>query len=320
MGFNEIPKIENYKFYLDVAFKAGRTKASTKRGSIRGDNLNKAKILEFMKIETVERALKSRLFSIVNSFPNFDNLAEFYSELVNNLIEYDELKKSLGAMNWASKKIAEFSNKFKTSIRRSTDVQATKDHSKQYYGRISSVMRQISKNLQFLENTRKILRNFPSIKENMFTVAITGFPNIGKSTLLSKITSSRPEINSYSFTTKNLNVGYMIHGNQKIQFIDTPGTLNRLNKMNEIEKTAYLAIKYCAHMIIYVYDLSEPYPISEQKELLENLKELDKPIIVYLSKTDILDKKVVTEFMKKNKVIADIKILNEKILEEFKNY
>ncbi|MBL7057198.1 50S ribosome-binding GTPase [Candidatus Woesearchaeota archaeon] len=315
----DVPKVENYKFYLDVAFNNARKKASEKRSSLKMDRFSKSKVLEFEKIETVNDVLTSKLAKIIISFPNFDNLVEFYTELVSTLIDYKELKKSLGALNWAKKKIPEFSRQFKTSIRKTQDLQSIRRYGKEYYGRISSVMRQIRSNLEFLEETRKIMRNFPTIKE-MFTVAIAGFPNVGKSTLLSKLTTSKPDIQSYAFTTTTLNVGYIKENTVKIQFIDTPGTLNRISKMNEIEQIAYLAIKYCANMIIYVYDLSEHYTLKDQEQLLENLKEFDKPIVLYLSKTDILDKKKVAAFKKKVQAITDITILKEKVLEGFKKY
>ena len=45
------------------------------------------------------------------------------------------------------------------------------------------------------------MKDYPTIKTSLFTVAICGFPNVGKTTLLSKMTPSEPEISNYSFTT-----------------------------------------------------------------------------------------------------------------------
>ena len=143
------------------------------------------------------------------------------------------------------------------------------------------------------------MKAYPIIKTSLFTVAITGFPNIGKTTLLYKLTGSKPEIKSYAFTTKTINLGYFSHNNAKIQVIDTPGTLNRFDKMNNIEKQAFLAMKYCTQLIVYVFDLTEPYPLDKQIELYEKIKLLSLPVIVYLSKTDIIDKKIIQEFKEK---------------------
>ncbi len=57
-------------------------------------------------------------------------------------------------------------------------------------------------------------------------------------------------------------------------------------------------------MIIYVFDITEPFPLTVQKKLLQNLKKEDKEVILYLSKTDILDEKKVAEFKKHYDVLS----------------
>ena len=72
--------------------------------------------------------------------------------------------------------------------------------------------------------------------------------------------------------------------------VDVPGTLNRFNKMNNIEKQAHLAIKYLAERMIYVFDPTESYPMEEQITLFKKLKNdfPDVPMTSYLSKTDLV--------------------------------
>ena len=43
-----------------------------------------------------------------------------------------------------------------------------------------------------------------------------------------------------------------------------------------------------AKVIVYIFDLTEPYPIEDQIKLYEQTKALGKPIIIYLSKADII--------------------------------
>jgi len=71
--------------------------------------------------------------------------------------------------------------------------------------------------------------------------------------------------------------------------------------MNNIEKVAYLALKMLAEHIIYVFDLTEPYPLEEQEALYKALKKLKRPLSVYLSKTDIMEKADYEEFARKYK-------------------
>lgn len=305
-----IPKIENADFYINLAFGRANKRASDLRIGLTGTRLDKSKQVELEKIKIVKVVLYSTLLRILKSFPSFDQLSDFYKELVKCSMDYKELKQSLGALNWAREKVDQFYALHCQKIKECPDLTKINKYRNEFYGRVSSLLKQINPNFKSLETSRKIIRGFPVIKE-MFTVAITGFPNVGKTTLLSKLTNSKPEINDYAFTTKSINAGYITMGYTKIQLVDTPGTLNRLNKMNNIEKQAFLALRYLANAIIYVFDLTEPYPIKEQETLYNNLKKLNKPLFVYLSKTDILSKDVVEEFSKKYDVkgLAELKKL-----------
>jgi nucleolar GTP-binding protein len=128
------------------------------------------------------------------------------------------------------------------------------------------------------------------VKTDTYTVCISGFPNVGKSTLLSKMTTASPEIGSYAFTTKSLNIGYFDARFEKVQVIDSPGTLARFEKMNNIERQAFLAIKYVADIVVFVFDLTEPYPLEDQLRLYEGVVDAGKFVIVYFSKSDIISK------------------------------
>lgn len=199
---------------------------------------------------------------------------DFYKEATAQVIDTDETKKALSTLKWAKDKI--------TALSRSP----LSEDFRQLLGRASSVMKRLDPKLIALDENRKKLKDLPDIKK-LFTVCIAGFPNVGKSTLLSKITSSKPEIKDYAFTTKRLNTGYFEFRMKKIQVIDTPGTLARFEKMNSIEKLAFLAIKYKAEIIVFVADPSNEKDFEIQLKLLEMLKNYGRPIIYYISKTDI---------------------------------
>ncbi len=290
MGFSDLPTIERVEDYLDTAFKKARTQA---RNHTLGDNekstLNREKSLALIKIATVSNTLISKFSKIIAKYPNFDNLSEFYTQLIKSTIDYKYLKKTLGSINWVTIKLKEMQKRFSWNIKQADSPKKVGDLLNQYYGRVSSVIKQIKKELEFLHKARQMMRTYPNLKEE-FTIAIAGFPNVGKSTLLKKITSAKPEINSYAFTTKKLNTGYKEINALKFQFIDTPGTLNRPEKMNNVEHQAYLAMRYVADLLLYVFDITEScgYTLAEQKKLLSRLKDFDKPIICFLSKTDLL--------------------------------
>ncbi|MFP4424649.1 MAG: GTPase [Candidatus Woesearchaeota archaeon] len=321
MNFQDLAKIETPDTYLDMAFNAARKRAELAQQQKCTTKLQKSRHVESVRIQTIGGNLQKHFDKILTVFPSIDNLPSFYEQLIRATLEYQQLKKSLAAVNWAKNMSQKLTSKYESKINRCQHFKNIGDYRKEFYGRISSVIKQIRNELAYLDEARKVMRRYPAIKTDLYTVSICGFPNIGKTTLLSKITDARPEINNYSFTTKGINIGYIYLEKKRIvQVIDTPGTLDRFNKMNAIEKQAYIAMKYAAHDLIYIFDLTESYSLKDQKKLFKRLAEENKNILIYLSKTDLLTKEAIEEFTKNlSNVFTDPEALKNHVIETAKN-
>lgn len=289
MNFQGLGKIEDYQGYLDQAFQAGNRVSTELRGDLKEvDRVYKSKKIEYARVMAVGKALTGHLDAIGRAFPSIDQLPPFYNELVKCTIDYELLKKSLGAVNWAKKQIRELMDGTLYDIKKTTRIHQFNKLRTAFSGRISSVMKQIRKNLDFLEGARKIMRGFPALKTSVPTIAIAGMPNVGKSTLLGALTGSKPEVASYPFTTKKLNLGY---DSDERQYIDTPGLLDRpVSDRNPIERQALLALTHLANVIVFIIDPTEScgYPLKEQEQLLRDIKKMFKaPVILVSNKADI---------------------------------
>lgn len=299
MNFQNIFPVERSKAYLGAAFRKAREKSNKK---FEGEWQERVKKKIGVKLDVVSEELVSRLDKIVRSFPNLERLPKFYLELVRLTLDYGELKKSLGGVSWAIGKIRFFHKDYARKISRA-EGKRLGGLEREFYGRISSVVKQIEEQLIFLEESRRVMRNYPDVKE-MPTVVIFGFPNTGKTTLLNKLTGAKGEVAEYAFTTKGINSGFMEIGGKKIQVLDVPGTLARVEKMNNLEKIAYLTVKELAGMVVYVFDLSGAEEEEKQEELRKRLEKGEwgeKKILVYLSKRDIIGEERVKEFKEKHK-------------------
>ena len=125
-------------------------------------------------------------------------------------------------------------------------------------------------------------------------VGLVGFPNAGKSTLISKISNSKPKIADYPFTTLSPNLGIVKYGNYK-SFImaDIPGLVEGASDgkglgsqfLRHIERTKVL---------VFIIDsnsetINDDYK-TLKKELVNHKPDLDKlPKMLLLSKIDTVD-------------------------------
>ena len=290
--------IEQPQFYIDLAFSRARKELSAARGKKKANKRKRGEGFFSMKREYADRItlfqnfFKEHFSEIIGAFPEVWKLSEFYKELTEITIGISNLRKALGALSWAVSKINELSAQYRVKVLSSEDSEEARRMMREFEGRLFSIVNQVGPSLETLRKAKEEIKNYPIIKDGLFTVAISGFPNVGKSTLLSKITTSKPKIANYPFTTRSLLLGYTnafeIEGSDSdVQVIDTPGTLDRMDKMNSIEKQAYAAMKSAAHLIVYVFDPTLQYPLQLQERLLSRIRGFGKPVLTYVSKTDI---------------------------------
>ena len=245
------------------------------------------------KLATVSNVLRDYFNKIIKSHPSYENLPDFYREMIDLTVGVRRIKKALASLNWANEMIQKIINKSVREIKGGKNpVQVLRSA----YGRISSIIEQIDEELRFLNDLKRRLREIPALTDEP-TVVVAGYPNVGKSSFVAKVSSVKSEVASYPFTTKQIHVGYIeLERGRRIQIIDTPGLLDRpLEKRNEIEKKAILCLKHVADCILFIIDPT--MDLEPQLKLLEEIKEnFDVPVIVAYSKADLHDKKDLPAF------------------------
>jgi len=296
-----------------------------KRAKNNGNQFYDIKERNIVKLQTIYQYIDDKLEKIYNDIILPEN--KFYKELYKLLFTDIDIKKLRERIKYIRKIIKQVYLKYKNDIKLTKDKKLIEKYRREFYGRISSILRRnwiIFKYYNIYLNRR---RKIPNIK-NLPTVVISGLPNVGKSTLLKNLTGSNVKIEPYPFTTKDLMIGYIKTPYFDIQVIDTPGILDRpIEEMNEIEKKSILALNYLANLIIYIFDLTETcgYSIEEQTNLLNMIKKIfNKEIILYFSKKDLFterEEKILNEFIKKynNMIFYDYNKLKEFLISYIKN-
>ncbi|WP_407355092.1 NOG1 family protein [Methanolobus sp. WCC5] len=283
MIFEKINTVPTSEELLDKAFRRASRAMSGKTITGRRTALeaNESMML------TAANILTDNLKNIVRRFPTFENLPPFYYELADVMVGVDDMRKSLSKLDWASAKIHEIAREYVGKIRKSKDPLPVR---KQCFGRISSILYSIDKDLLFLNEARNKLRKLPSVNDEP-TIVVAGYPNIGKSSFVTKVTGATPEIAPYPFTTKGVSIGHFFVGSDRYQVMDTPGLLDRpMSQRNEIELQAITALKNLDAVVLFIIDATETcgYEIKDQKRMLDEVRsEFGLPVLVVANKCDL---------------------------------
>ncbi|MFZ1517881.1 MAG: GTPase ObgE [Ignavibacteriaceae bacterium] len=134
-------------------------------------------------------------------------------------------------------------------------------------------------------------------------VGLVGFPNAGKSTLISKISAAKPKIADYPFTTLEPNLGIVRYKDfQSFTVADIPGIIEGAHQgkglgikfLRHIERTKILLFLIDVTSANYQKDFDTLY--NELKKFSKKL--VDKKILVSLSKSDLVDDKTLIKLTK----------------------
>ena len=140
-------------------------------------------------------------------------------------------------------------------------------------------------------------------------VGLVGFPNVGKSTLLKTLTSAKPKIGNYEFTTLKPNLGIVEYRNFKSFVIaDIPGIIEGASEgkglghyfLRHIERNSVL---------LFLLSADSKDVVKEYEILLNELKKynpelIDKQRLIAISKSDLINEKDIEKI--KNKVSSVI--------------
>ena len=279
MEFETMPTVPTADEILDRSFRRAAKKMKEKTNKERANE-------EFVR--AVGAAVHDRLVYIIRGFPEFDKLPPFYRELADILYGIEKIKMALGAVGWAAKHTKMIGNQLAGQSRRAADTMIVR---KRAVARLASMVHQIDKDLIFLNEVRNVLRHLPHV-EDAYTIVIAGYPNVGKSSFIKRVSSAAPEVAAYPFTTKGIIIGHRDLPRERIQFVDTPGILDRpAEERNQIERQALSAMMNVADLVVFILDPSEHcgYPMEVQLHLREEVKGMvDVPMIVVANKSDIV--------------------------------
>lgn len=135
-------------------------------------------------------------------------------------------------------------------------------------------------------------------------VGIVGFPNAGKSTLISVISAAKPKIADYPFTTLEPNLGIVYYKDyQSFTVADIPGIIEGAHEGKG------LGLKFLRHIertkvLLFLIDITSENIEKDYKVLLNELKQYspklaERPKLLALSKFDLIEEKMAEKILKR---------------------
>ena len=247
---------------------------------------------EKKRLHYANEFVQERLQTTIKQVPSIQYMHPFHKTLLECSTNIVELKQSIASVQSTKELISQWSEKAIGQVERlrsagNPDLGIPR---KKAWGKIQHAMLKLEKVRAAYNDGIRVLNALPQLDFALKTIVIAGFPNVGKSTLLKRWTSSAPKIAPYPFTTKGIMVGKLVIRHQPIQVLDTPGLLDRLpNQRNPIEQKAIAALEYVADGVLFVIDptLESGFDLESQKRLLESTKRnIQKPLLLIINKCD----------------------------------
>ncbi|KAL5528826.1 NOG1 [Sanghuangporus sanghuang] len=289
-GLKAISPVPTASDFLDIVL--NRTQRKTPTVIHKNFKISRIRNFYMRKVKFTQDSFDEKLGAILSEFPILDDLHPFMASLMNVLYDKNHYKLALGQLRTCRHLIDQVAKDYVRLLKFGDSLYRCKQLKRAALGRMATIMRRQKDPLAYLEQVRQHLARLPAIDPSTRTLLLCGYPNVGKSSFLNKVTRADVDVQPYAFTTKSLFVGHLDYKYLRWQIIDTPGILDHpLEDMNTIEMQSITALAHLKACILYFIDVSEQcgYSVQAQCSLFHSIKPLfsGKPVLFVVNKTDI---------------------------------
>ena len=289
VSWRALPTILTKQELLDKAYARARKAADRVDDSDRVFRVRKQ--LKRM-VQTASDILSTYLIDTVNLWPSLDQSPQFDVSMIDACVGCDDYRHHLSMLQWASNQISNIAVQNSKKITRTAKIELMHEARREAYGRISSIIGRIGPSLNWLSESREILKRLPSIDQLSPCIVVCGAPNVGKSAFISALSSGNMEVNHYPFTTKRIHLGHFTFRRLQYQMVDTPGLLDRpMESRNHIEMQAISALENLGSLVLFLIDDNGDCgtTIEEQTNLLDEILELlaGTTVMIVSTKADL---------------------------------
>uniref|UniRef100_A0ACD5ZZN5 Uncharacterized protein n=1 Tax=Avena sativa TaxID=4498 RepID=A0ACD5ZZN5_AVESA len=253
------------------------------------------------QLDALMKELSVPLRTYTENFPRRRDLHPYERSLIELTFGEGYYEKVLGRVDALRKKINSVGKQHASVCAKSLTKREAEERLTEGRKELEEVFQRGQHAIEDLIDVAKALRSMPVVDPHIPTLCLVGSPNVGKSSLVRILSTGKPEVCSYPFTTRGILMGHIVSNHERFQVTDTPGLLTRHDDdRNNIERLTLAVLSYLPIAVLYVHDLSEDCgtKVADQYITYKHIKERfgGRLWINVISKCDLLDKVVPSSF------------------------
>jgi nucleolar GTP-binding protein len=245
------------------------------------------------QLDAFMKELALPLKGYMESFPRKKLLHPYERSLIDLTLGDGKYEEVLGKVDVLRKKVQSVGKEHASLCAKALSKKEAEERLSEGVEKLELVFQQQGGAVDDLLTIAKVLRAMPVVDLEMPTLCLVGAPNVGKSSLVRILSTGKPEICNYPFTTRGILMGHIVLNYQRFQVTDTPGLLRRCDEdRNNLEKLTLAVLTHLPTAVLYVHDLTGECGTSpsDQFQIYKEMKERFKDYlwIDAVSKCDLL--------------------------------
>ncbi|KAH1089973.1 hypothetical protein J1N35_017230 [Gossypium stocksii] len=221
------------------------------------------------QLDALMKELAVPLRGYIENFPKRIYLHPYERSLIELTFgagNYEEVLKKVDALR---KKVVSVGKEHASLCAKSLSKKEAEERLSEGLEKLQEIFKCEGQAIDDLLYIAKTLRAMPVVDLEMPTLCLVGAPNVGKSSLVRLLSTGKPEVCNYPFTTRGILMGHITLDYQHFQVTDTPGLLKRCDEdRNNLEKLTLAVLSHLPTAILYVHDLSGQCGMSPSDQFM----------------------------------------------------
>lgn len=221
------------------------------------------------QLDALMKELTVPLRTYKESFPNKRHLHPYERSLIELTLGDGNYEEVLGKVDSLRKKLVSVGKEHASLCAKSTTKREAEERLVEGTRKLEEIFHSDGKAVDELMQIAKTLRAMPVVDLEMPTLCLVGAPNVGKSSLVRLLSTGKPEICNYPFTTRGILMGHIALSFRNFQVTDTPGILRRCDDdRNNLEKLTLAVLSHLPTAVLFVHDLTGECGTSPSDQFL----------------------------------------------------